>query len=164
MIRRTLTLLALLAAATALAATAAHAAAPRASLSDVEDEVMCITCGTALNISQAPSADRERAFIRRQIAQGRTKAQVKAALVDEYGPNVLATPPDRGFGRAAWLVPLLLALLAATAIALTVGRWRRAGALTRDDPDTEAAADPDEPELDPDDARRLARDMAAYDR
>ena len=34
---------------------------------------MCPICGTALNLSGAPQADRERAFIRRQIAAGKTK-------------------------------------------------------------------------------------------
>ena len=53
---------------------------------------MCVACGTALNISQAPSADRERAFIRRRIAEGLTKDEIKDALVAEYGPKVLAEP------------------------------------------------------------------------
>lgn len=156
-----LALLALIASAPA----AAQATAPRASLSDIEDEVMCITCGTALNLSEAPSADAERDFIKRQIAQGKTKDQVKSALVDQYGPRILATPQDRGFGRAAWLVPLLLALLAAATIAATVGRWRRAGRGEHDDDDTDDLEDDAAtPDLDPDDARRLERDMAAYDR
>ena len=33
---------------------AAAAAAPRASLPDIEDEVMCLECGTALNVSTSP--------------------------------------------------------------------------------------------------------------
>src|SRR5215210_6386932 len=107
---------------------AAAAPAPRASLPDVEDEVMCVECGTALNISEAPSADRERAFIRRRIAEGKTKAQIKRALVAEYGSNVLGTPSGRGFDAASWLVPLLLALLALAAVATTARRWRRATA------------------------------------
>jgi len=66
------------------------AAGGPASLPDVEDEVMCVECGTALNVSTSPVADQERAFIRRQIAMGKDKEQVKAALVDEFGPGVLA--------------------------------------------------------------------------
>ena len=63
------------------------AATPQATLPDVEDEVMCVACGTALNISQAPSADAEREFIRRRIAEGLTKDEIKDALVAEYGPE-----------------------------------------------------------------------------
>ena len=139
----------------ALLAPAALAQAPRASLPDIEDEVMCVECGTALNVSEAASADRQRAFIRRRIAEGMTKEQIKDALVAEYGRNVLGTPPDRGFGVAAWLVPVLLALAATGAVALTARRWRRAPAAARD-------AEPDD-DLDPRDARRLERDMAGYD-
>ena len=37
---------------------AALAATPRTSLPDVEDEVMCVECGTALDVSQSPVANR----------------------------------------------------------------------------------------------------------
>jgi cytochrome c-type biogenesis protein CcmH len=147
------TLLAVLA-ALALAAPAAIAATPQTTLNDVEDEVMCVQCGTALNISQAPSADRERAFIRRRIAEGKTKAQIKAELVQEYGRNVLATPPSRGFDIANWLVPVGLAVLAVLALVATARRWRRSGAQR----DAEQPVD-----LPAEDAARLERDMAAYD-
>ena len=93
--------------ALALLAPAAAAAAPRASLTDIEDEVMCLECGTALNVSNSAVADQEREFIAELIAQGKTKQQVKDALVAEYGPRVLAEPSDDGFELTAWLVPLL---------------------------------------------------------
>jgi cytochrome c-type biogenesis protein CcmH/NrfF len=154
MTRRLLLLLLVLA---AVAPGTALAAAPRASLPDIEDEVMCVECGTALNISEAPSADRERAFIRRRIAEGLDKQQIKDALVAEYGSNVLGTPPDKGFNVAVWLVPAALALAAVAAVWTTARRWRRAG---RGGADDDGGADP---ELDPEDARRLERDMAGYD-
>ena len=65
-------------------------AAPQASLPDIEDEVMCVECGTVLSVSTSPVAQQERAFIREQIAAGKDKAQIKAALVDQFGPGVLA--------------------------------------------------------------------------
>ena len=51
---------------------------------------MCVECGTVLSVSSSPVALQERAFIREQIAAGKDKAQIKAALVDEYGEDVLA--------------------------------------------------------------------------
>jgi hypothetical protein len=71
---RLLVLFAALALALGVAAPA-FAATPRTTLPDVEDEVMCTQCGTALNISEAPSADRQRAFIRTLIAQGRSQGR-----------------------------------------------------------------------------------------
>ena len=47
---------------------AAFAAAPKASLVDIEDEVMCTTCKIPLNIAESEQADRERALIRGYIA------------------------------------------------------------------------------------------------
>jgi cytochrome c-type biogenesis protein CcmH len=111
-----------------LAAPAAAQANPpqRASLSDIENEVMCLVCGTTLNVSDSPQADRERAFIRALIARGETKSQIKAALVAQYGRGVLATPSDSGFDLAAWIVPGLAVVLAGIGIAFAVVRWRRA--------------------------------------
>jgi len=136
-------------------APAAIAAEPKTTLPDVEDEVMCVECGTALNVSTSPVADREREFIRRRIAEGKSKPEIKAALVEEYGPRVLAVPQGGGFDIAAWLVPGLLSLIALLGVGVAALRWRG----RRDD---EPAAEG--PELDPDDRRRLDADMASYDR
>src|SRR5215211_6420827 len=103
------------------------AAEPRTTLPDVEDEVMCVECGTALNVSTSPVADREREFIRRRIAEGKSKAEIKAALVGEYGSRVLATPEGGGFDVAAWLVPGALCLLALLVIGAAALRWRGGG-------------------------------------
>jgi cytochrome c-type biogenesis protein CcmH len=146
--------LALACALLALVLAPAAAAAPQASLPDIEDEVMCAQCGTPLNASDSPVADDERAFIRKLIAQGRTKEQIKSALVAEYGEEILALPDDDGFDLAAYLVPALLALVAAAGVAVAARRWRRSPA---------AAPEPGA-ELDPDDAQRLERELAAYDR
>ena len=142
--------------AVALLAPAAPAAQPRASLTDIEDEVMCLECGTALNVSNSAVADQEREFIAELIAQGKTKQEIKDALVAEYGPRVLAEPSDEGFELTAWLVPVLAALGALALVALTARRWRRAR--RPDEPDG------GDPGLDPDDARRLDAELAAFDR
>ena len=136
-------------------APAAVAAEPNTTLPDVEDEVMCVECGTALNVSTSPVADREREFIRRRIAEGKSKPEIKAALVEEYGPKVLAVPEGGGFDVAAWLVPGLLCLLALLGVGVAALRWRGRR-------DEEPAAEG--PELDPDDRRRLDADMAVHDR
>ena len=131
------------------------AAEPKATLPDIEDEVMCVECRTALNISTAPVADQERAFIRARIAEGMTKDEIKAALVDEYGPAVLAEPGDEGFDLAGWLVPGAIVALAGLTVALLARRWRRA-------PERAPAAPA--PELDAADARRLDAELRAFDR
>jgi cytochrome c-type biogenesis protein CcmH/NrfF len=141
----------------ALVAVLLMGAAPRASLPDIEDEVMCVECKTALNVSTSPVADQERAFIRRQIALGKDKQQVKAALVDQYGSGVLADPPSSGFDLAAWLVPILLVLAGIAGVVVAARRWRRGSAAP-------AAPATDGEPLPEEDARRLDAELAAYDR
>jgi cytochrome c-type biogenesis protein CcmH/NrfF len=127
---------------------------PKTTLPDVEDEVMCVECHTALNISQSPVADQERAFIRERIAAGLTKAEIKAELVEAYGPDVLAEPTRQGFDLTAWLVPGALVALSVLGVSLLARRWRR----------TSTPAPAGGPDLDPDDKRRLDAELTAFDR
>ncbi len=129
---------------------AAPAIARPPTLADLEDEVMCVECGTPLVVSQSPVADQERAFIQQQIAAGKTKPQIKAALVEEYGDQVLAEPGGDGFDATLWIVPVLLVLLGAVGIFVAVRRWRRNG------PEPEA---PLAPALSAEDTRRLDAEM-----
>ena len=100
---------------------------PQTTLPDVEDEVMCPVCGTTLELaSDSQQAIREREFIRGLIADGRSKEEIKDALVAEFGDEVLALPDDEGFDLAAWLVPGLAIVAAAIAIFVALRRWRRA--------------------------------------
>lgn len=130
-------------------------AAPRASLTEIEKQVMCPVCGTLLQLAESPQAQREKAFIQRLIAEGKTEAQIKDALVAEYGDEVLALPQDSGFSLSAYLVPIIAFVVAAVALALGVLRWRRASSSGRGEP---APAGPKG-----DDAERLDADLARYD-
>src|ERR687886_259159 len=87
--------------------------------------------GTPLGVaSEAPQAQRERAFIERLIAQCKSKDQVKRALVAEYGDSILALPGDEGDDRfgdvLVYVVPAVGLALAAAGIAFAWLRWRRA--------------------------------------
>lgn len=151
--RRAAVLLGLLAALVA----PATAAAAKASLVDVEDEVMCVSCKIPLNIAESRQADQQRDFIRARIAKGQTKPQIKAALVAEYGRNVLALPDSGGFGITAYLVPLALLALLAGGLVLLIPRWRGRTAPGGADGD-------DAPALSKADARRLDDELARYER
>jgi cytochrome c-type biogenesis protein CcmH len=134
--------------------SAALAAAPRASLPDIEDEVMCPVCGVPLNIAEAPQAQREREFIRDLIDRGYTKAQIKRSLEAQFGPAVLALPQKSGFDLAAYLVPIGLGAAATAGLGFALVRWRRRGT---------AAPSAAAPALSGADARRLEEDLSRYD-
>jgi cytochrome c-type biogenesis protein CcmH len=116
----------------ALPAAAMAQDCPKTTLGDIEDEVMCPVCGTPLGLaSDAPQAQRERAYIERLIASCKSKDQVKQALVAEFGDSVLALPGDQGDDDLGdvlvYVVPALGILLAAGGIAFAVVRWKRRG-------------------------------------
>jgi cytochrome c-type biogenesis protein CcmH len=145
-------------AALVLALPAPAAAAGQASLTEIEKQVMCPVCGTLLQLSESPQAQRERVFIDRLIDEGKTEAEIKDALVAEYGDEVLALPPDSGFSLSAYVVPIIALLIAAAALAIGVLRWRRAGG---GPPEGEGAARPAAPSEQ--DSERLDADLARYD-
>ncbi len=128
----------------------------RTSLPVIEREVMCVTCKIPLNVAQSPQADRERAFIQTLIDHGQTEAQIKRALVDQYGPSVLALPSASGFDITAYLVPLAAVLALLGVLALLLPRWRRQARAT--------VAPSVMPALDAVDATRLDTDLARFDR
>jgi len=101
------------------------AAAQRPSLPDIENEVMCVSCNIPLNIAESVQADKQRDLIRGLIAKGASKEQIKAALVTEYGEDVLALPEGKGFGITAYAVPLALVALLAGGLVVLLPRWRR---------------------------------------
>lgn len=112
-------------AALALAASPAVAVTQRTSLSAIEPQVMCVTCGIPLEVAESPAADQERQFISRLVAEGDTAAQVKHQLVLQYTEAVLALPPDRGFNVVFYLLPVAVVALALALLALLLPRWRR---------------------------------------
>lgn len=135
-----------------LAATAT--ACPKASLADIEDEVTCPVCGTTLQVAESPQAKRERVFIRNLIARCKTKDEIKAALERQFGPAVLAVPPQSGFSLSAYLVPILVILAALLAVSLGMLRWhRRPG----------AAATVTESQITSERQRQLEEDLKRWD-
>jgi cytochrome c-type biogenesis protein CcmH len=139
-----------------LGATTASALSPRASLTTIERQVMCVTCKIPLNVAESPQAGRERVFIRGLIAQGETESQIKDALVGQYGASVLALPSSKGFDLAAYLVPIAVVLGLLVMLALLLPSWRR-HALAM------AGRTPDVASLDAGDAARLDADLERFD-
>ncbi|HEX6583791.1 MAG TPA: cytochrome c-type biogenesis protein CcmH [Thermoleophilaceae bacterium] len=116
----------------ALPAAATAQDCPKTTLADIEDEVMCPVCGTPLGLaSEAPQAQRERAYIERLIDRCKSKDEIKQALVVEFGDSVLALPGDQGDDDLGdvlvYVVPALGILLAAGGIGFAAVRWRRRG-------------------------------------
>ena len=129
---------------------------PQTTLADVEDEVMCPVCGTPLGLAtEAPQAQRQRAYIERQVAKCRSKDEIKQALAAQFGESVLALPgdgDDDSLGDVlVYAIPALAIVLGLGGITVAVLRWRGRG------PRRPASAGPGV------DSGRLDSDMERYE-
>jgi len=143
---------ALLLAAGALVIGGSALAVAPPNAADLEAELVCPVCETTLDQSNAPVAQRMKAFLRVRIAAGDTEREIKDALVDEFGPAVLATPRKSGFGLLAWLLPLVALVAGAIAVGLLILKWSR----RRAPPDD---AQPLDPQLE----RLVDEELARFD-
>jgi cytochrome c-type biogenesis protein CcmH len=141
----------------AVGAVGAGAATPQTSLSEISSEVMCPVCGTLLELAESPQALREKAFVSRLVNEGKSKDEIKDALVTEYGTEVLALPQGSGFDLSAYLVPIIAFVIAVIALTIGVLRWRRAG----DPPGGDGSPGADGPSAE--ESERLDADLARYD-
>ena len=125
----------------------------RPNAADLEAEFVCPVCKTTLDQSNAPVAERMKAFIRERIAAGDTEREIRNALVAQFGPGVVATPRKGGFGLLAWLVPLVVIVAAGVVLAVLIRGWSSRRGETP----------PAEPPVDPDLERRLDEELARFD-
>ena len=148
---RAAALLAVLALALAAPAVASER---HPSLAELEGEVMCPTCHTTLDESNSAIAQQIKSFIRVRVAEGKTKSQIEAELVDNFGPSILAAPPKRGWDLLAWALPLGGLGLGAIVLGILAWRWTR---------DRDRPASGGEAKLDPELERRLDAELARFD-
>jgi cytochrome c-type biogenesis protein CcmH len=142
--------------AVALAVAApALASEQHPTLPELEGELMCLVCNEPLDQSSSPFADRERALLRRYIAAGDTKSEIKDKLVAQFGKQILAAPPDSGFDILAWWLPIAGVLAGALVLGALAWRWSRGR--------RELSARPEPGISDPDLDRRLDEELARFD-
>jgi cytochrome c-type biogenesis protein CcmH/NrfF len=118
---------------------------------DVESQYMCVTCNVPLPEAESDQANRERALIRRLIAQGDNEAQIKRVMIAVFTDKVLQLPPRSGFNLVAYIVPVVAVIALVAALLFVLPRWRRRSV---EPPDGAAAlAEADRVRLDADLAR-----------
>ena len=116
----------------ALASVLALAVVPTAFASEqhptqaeLEGELVCPTCHTTLDQSNAAVALRMKQFVRARIAAGDTKSEIKDQLVAQFGKGVLAAPEQSGFDLLAWVLPIAGLLAGAGVLTVLAWRWTR---------------------------------------
>jgi cytochrome c-type biogenesis protein CcmH len=132
------------------------------TLQELETEIICPVCpGETLDQSDAPVARRMKQFIQTRIDDGDTRREIKAKLVAQFGPGVLASPPKKGLDLLVWVLPLVGLVAGALVLGLLARRWSG-----KSEPEQVPGASPGangrvslEPELE----RRLEEELARFD-
>lgn len=106
-------------------APAALASEQHPTQAELEGELVCPTCNTTLDQSNAPIALRMKQFVRTRIAAGDTKSEIKDQLVAQFGKGVLAAPEQSGFDLLAWVLPIAGLLVGSAVLTVLAWRWTR---------------------------------------
>ncbi len=94
----------------------------------VAGEYRCPVCaGESVATSDAAEAVEIRGLIQGWLAEGRSQAQIRSYLVDDYGPSILEKPPASGIGVLIWVLPVVFGALCILGLVLVFAYWRRAG-------------------------------------
>jgi cytochrome c-type biogenesis protein CcmH/NrfF len=130
--------------------------------SELEAELVCPTCHTTLDESDAPVARQMKAYVRKRIAEGATKSQIVNELVgppNNLGEGVIGVPRKHGFDLLAWALPLGGIGIGAAGLAAGAWYWSR----VRNDAGERISPAPTGPALDPDLERRVDEELARFD-
>ncbi len=106
-------------------APAALASEEHPTQAELEGELVCPTCHTTLDQSNAPVALRMKTFVRERIAAGDSKSEIKDRLVAQFGKGVLAAPETEGFDLLAWVLPVAGLIAGGAVLSFLLWRWTR---------------------------------------
>ncbi len=123
---------------------------------DMQTQLMCIVCHERLDQSSSPFANQVRAHLDSWCAAGWSGDRVRSTLVSQFGPEILAAPPKRGFDLLAWLVPAAVLVAGAAVVGGLALMWSR----SRRGPPGEGGGGGD---IDPALERRIDADLAALE-
>lgn len=98
------------------------------AFSSIGHKMVCVCgCGQILlecNHVGCPDSDRMIRELRTKVAEGGSDTSVFNWFTAKYGPTVLAAPIRGGFDNAAWIVPLVVFILALGGTAYIIRRWK----------------------------------------
>ncbi|MDR7434898.1 MAG: cytochrome c-type biogenesis protein CcmH [Armatimonadota bacterium] len=97
------------------------------TVGEVAGEFIC-QCGCGLTLANCAHGecgprDQMTTAIASMIAAGKTKPEIIAAFVAQYGERVLAAPTKRGFNLVAWVTPFATLIAGAGLLVLLAWSW-----------------------------------------
>ncbi len=93
---------------------------------DLEHQLMAPCCygGTVAGHDSEP-VRQMRQDIRERLRQGMTPEQIKDAYVAQFGEQILAAPPTRGFHMIAYILPPLILAIGLFILVLFLRRFKK---------------------------------------
>jgi cytochrome c-type biogenesis protein CcmH len=101
---------------------------PGRRFNEIGHQMMCICgCNQILlecNHIGCPDSDNMRNELMAAVMRGDSDSLVEQSFVQKYGPTVLAAPTDKGFDRAAYIIPFVALVLGFGLIVLVIRAWK----------------------------------------
>jgi cytochrome c-type biogenesis protein CcmH len=102
--------------------------ADSATVSSISKELICqCGCGRILNSHVCDTQEAMTTVIEQKLAQGQSEEEIIQFFVVQYGEQVLASPPKRGFNLLAWVLPFAAILGGGGVIYIALKAWVRRG-------------------------------------
>jgi len=101
---------------------------PASRFNEIGHQMMCI-CGCKqilleCNHVGCPDSDGMRNELMAALTRGDSDSLVEQSFVQKYGPTVLAAPTNKGFDRAAYIMPFVALLLGFGLVVVIVRSWK----------------------------------------
>lgn len=101
-------------------------AATKDQAKTISDGIICpCSCGEILTGCTCETGKAMRANIEADVKAGKTKDQIEAALVAQYGEVILGAPKAKGFNLLVWVAPVIATVAGLLIASFILVRWRR---------------------------------------
>ena len=91
---------------------------------EIARQLRCPSCvSESVSDSSAPIAQQMREIIQDQLVAGRSETEILAYFQTRYGDWILLDPPKRGIHLVAWLLPIIVGVVAVSVVVLLARRW-----------------------------------------
>lgn len=92
---------------------------------EIETELIAPCCWTQ-PISEHDSgvSDEMKTNVRQMLRDGKSRQEILDFYVAEYGLRILSVPPQEGFNRLSYLMPILFVLTGVIVIGVVLYRWQ----------------------------------------
>ena len=92
---------------------------------EIESELKCPVCRSqSVRTSRSFMAEDMSRQVRRMVAEGKSKEEIREYFVSRYGDYIVLAPRKEGFAWTVWLLPFALVLGGAATIFALTRRWK----------------------------------------